>query len=707
VGYLEGTIDANPGAGTNSMTAIGEIDGFVVTLDSRGEYVWSYNFGAESSGSDGTWARALAVSQSGEVYVAGHADGDVEFPTTPGVTIVRSMGNAYDGFVLKLDRDGKFKWANRIASPRTVYLRAIALDEPGNIYVTGRAQTSLEIKTQSAPFVDSRPSDNDYDAFAAKFNSDGYFEWSAVMGGRSFDEGYAIDVDSSRGVVVGINYAGPPKNISFGGVVLPSNFVGPTYLSYIDVGLVSLTRSGAWTGFERFGTTGPDLVRSLVLRPNDTVYVGGVFGNDQVRQSSAEDEEGCVYDRIGNCSAWLARHSLERPWPTSPQPLMIVASPSTTTTTTSTTTTVPRTTTTTSTTTTVPRTTTTVRPTTTVAPTTTLGPNDCRITVTPTKLNGSLLTSIAVTACDSMSAVTHHYKLNKDRISWYGTRSNLVVQSYALDDVATLTRMPGFAGVQPNAIALTITLTNGRRLPEVEIPLSKTAPTSVIARYVPPSTSTTRPPSPTTTRPSTTTTVAPTTTLGPNDCRITYDGTYLNLCSPVRSYKYVYFDNTESLSGTLSGSLSMPNSSIRITSTYYPTATRLRISLSFANGAELTEVFVPFDRAGATSVVRFTRPPTPTTTTAPNCRLTITWSALTACKAITSYTYQWWNDTRSLSGQLASSGGPWQTLYFGGMGASQGTTQVLVTLRFSDGTSIKPIKIPYGQPGSITVYGQY
>jgi hypothetical protein len=129
--------------------------------------------------------------------------------------------------------------------------------------------------------------------------------------------------------------------------------------------------------------------------------------------------------------------------------------------------------------------------------------------------------------------------------------------------------------------------------------------------------------------------------------------------------------------------------------------------VGFANGAELTDVFVPFGNAGATTVVRFTRPPTPTTTTTPNCRLTISWSALTACKTITSYTYQWWNDTRSISGTMGGSNGSWQTLYFGSMYPNEGTTQVLITLRFSDGTSIKPIKIPYNQPGSITVYGQY
>ena len=323
-----------------------------------------------------------------------------------------------------------------------------------------------------------------------------------------------------------------------------------------------------------------------------------------------------------------------------------------------------------------------------------------------------------------MTSIVYRYMSGSTPMSFFGGAGPFSARTRLIEDVTTLSRLPGFSTTKPNAISLRITLAGARQLPEVTIPLSTNSVTTALVR-IPPTTTTTT--STTTTLPRTTTTtstttttipkttttvrptttVAPTTTLGPNDCRITYDGTYLKLCSAVQSYEYVYFDNTESLSGMLSGSLSMPTSSLRITSTYYPTATRLRISINFTNGAELSEVFVPFGSAGATTVVRFTRPPTPTTTTTPNCPLTITLSALTACKAITSYTYQWWNDTRSISGQLGGSGGPQQTLYFGAMGASQGTTQVLITLRFSDGTSIKPIKIPYGQPGSITVYGQY
>jgi len=726
-GYLTGTVDFDPSAqATAEQTAIGDPDGFVVTLRQGGEYLWSYRFGTRTADSDGTWARALAVSQSGDVYVAGHSDGDVEFPTS-GATIVRSMGNAYDGFVLQLAPDGKFKWANRIASPRTVYVRGITTDEPGNIYVTGRALASLEVKTDFGTINDTRPFDDDYDAYVAKFAPSGALEWTSVIGGSGFDEGYAIDANSSRGVVVGINYEGRAKNLAFGGITLPQNFVEPSSNDSLDIGLVSLSRAGAWIGFERFGGNGPDLVRSIALRPNGMAYVGGVFGNLQEPRGSVEDEEGCVDEEIPGCVAWLARHQLETAW-SSNNPLIIVQTPpsttTTTTTTTSTTTTSTTTSTTSTTTTTVPRT------------TTTINTDNCRISFDPEfRFWSNAVTAFRIGYCDTMTSIVYRYHTGAIPLTIFGTLGPLSTRSQRIDDINTLTRLPGASTDRPNQVWLRITLSGGRQLPDVMIPLcckserllgvtgaatTTTSTTTTIPRTTTTTSTTTTVPRTTTTTTSTTTTVprttttvrptttvAPTTTLGPNDCRITYDGTYLNLCSSVSSYEYVYFDDSESLSGRLSSSLSMPSSRIRITSTYYPTATRLKLSVGFANGAELTDVFVPFGNAGATTVVRFTRPPTPTTTTTPNCRLTISWSALTACKTITSYTYQWWNDTRSISGTMGGSNGSWQTLYFGSMYPNEGTTQVLITLRFSDGTSIKPIKIPYNQPGSITVYGQY
>ena len=587
-GLIRGTVDFDPSQSTETLSSIGNPDGFVVSLSQRGEYLWSYNFGTKSSGTDGTWARSLAVSRSGDVYVAGHSDGDVEF-RTDGATIVRSMGNAYDGFVLKLDRDGKFKWANRIASPRTVYLRAIALDDAGNIYVTGSAREHLEIKTDDGGSVDTRPSDDNKDAYIVKFSPTGALEWSSVIGGAGFDEGYAIDVNSSRGVVVGINYQGRAKNIAFGGITLPQNFVEPESNDSLDIGLVSLSRSGAWIGFERFGGNGADLVRSIALLPNGTSYVGGVFGDLQEPRGSAGDEEGCVYDELDGCTAWLARHSLEAPW-SAVNPLMIAQIPPTTTTTTSTTST---STTTSTTTTTVPQTTTTVNT------------DNCRITFAPEfAFWSNSVKAFTIDYCDTMTSIVYRYYLNSTPLTVVGTLSQLSTRSQRIDDLNTLTRLPDVGTDRPNKVFLRITLSGGRQLQDVMIPLC-CALTKFVSLAQASSTTTAVPRTTTTVRP--TTTVAPTTTLGPNDCRISYRGIQLTLCAPVKTWAYDLYDDTKFLGEGPMGEVYSTNSNILVVREPKE-VTRLRLRVTFQNGAELSNVFVSV-KPGADTVVRFTKSP--------------------------------------------------------------------------------------------------
>jgi len=252
-------------------------------------------------------------------------------------------------------------------------------------------------------------------------------------------------------------------------------------------------------------------------------------------------------------------------------------------------------------------------------------------------------------------------------------------------------------------IASTLAKTYASRVRAIRafgLTVSSTTTTTVPRTTTTTATTTTVPRTTTTTA----TTVAPTTTLGPNDCRITYDGEYFTFCQSITEYAYEYYDANEALSGRISASASIPLTRLRVPLTYYPTATRLRVTLAFANGGRMDDTFIPVSSSGTSAVIRYTTPPPAPTTTQPNCGLSIVWSALTACKTIKSYDYQWWDDSKSLGGTLgASSVSGWSTLYFGGMSPPQGTTQVLITLRFTDGSSIKPLKIPYGRDGTVSV----
>jgi len=142
-----------------------------------------------------------------------------------------------------------------------------------------------------------------------------------------------------------------------------------------------------------------------------------------------------------------------------------------------------------------------------------------------------------------------------------------------------------------------ITLSGGRQLPDVTIPLSKTAVTVASVRLPQASTTTVQ----------ATTTIAPTTTLGANDCRVSYRGIQLTLCAPVKTWEYDLYDDTKFLGDGPSGEVYSTNINVLVVREKQE-VTRLRVRVKFRNGAELWNVFIPV-RPGSDAVVQFTKSP--------------------------------------------------------------------------------------------------
>jgi hypothetical protein len=293
VGYLSGRVDVDPGNGLVEVAAVGNPDGVVVKLNKSGAYQWSYVFGSETEDIDGTWARSVGVSPSGEVYVAGHSDGVVTFATPRG-PLRQNMGTAYDGFVLKLTSRGEFEWLSRIFSPWSVYIRAMALDASGNVYVTGRGREALTF-VSDAGRNDNNSFTGDKDSFVASLASNGAWRWSRVIGHEGFDEGYAISHSPAGGLLVGVNISGG-------------------YQGSLDIGLYQFSSSGDVIGNNAgFATAGPDLVRSIAIAPNGSAIVGGVDGSKQTPRADPQEEEGCVDSSSPGCQALIVRLDVKSP----------------------------------------------------------------------------------------------------------------------------------------------------------------------------------------------------------------------------------------------------------------------------------------------------------------------------------------------------------------------------------------------------------
>jgi hypothetical protein len=98
-------------------------------------------------------------------------------------------------FVVKLSGSGEHLWSTYLGAQN--YGRRIAVDNAGNVFVTGETGPSV---WASGGF--DTTSNGGSDAFVAKLSGNGEHLWSTYLGGTKDDWGYGIAVDNAKNVFV-------------------------------------------------------------------------------------------------------------------------------------------------------------------------------------------------------------------------------------------------------------------------------------------------------------------------------------------------------------------------------------------------------------------------------------------------------------------------------------------------------------------------
>ena len=131
-GMFRATADFDPGPGTYNLTSAGDYDIFVLKLDPNGNFVWAKRMGATE------WdeSHGIAVDSAGYVYTGGWFELTVDFDPGPGTYNLTPAG-LDDIFMLKLDSNGNFVWANRIGGPEEERGGGIVVDSAGYVYTGG------------------------------------------------------------------------------------------------------------------------------------------------------------------------------------------------------------------------------------------------------------------------------------------------------------------------------------------------------------------------------------------------------------------------------------------------------------------------------------------------------------------------------------------------------------------------------------------
>ncbi|HRG98428.1 MAG TPA: hypothetical protein PLR99_19385 [Polyangiaceae bacterium] len=253
-GFFSGaTLDFGCGA----MTAIGDVDAFLVDLDPLGNCVWSKRFGVMGEVQN---VVSAAVDAAGNVVLGGIARG--------GVTMGGAALNGY--FIAKFSGAGAHVWSKAFAASSSSSSPSLTVDPLGKILLAGSFKGTADFGGGSITSTSNRT-----EAFVAKYDSSGAHEWAkrypavpkiAASNAGAAISGHSLAVDAC------------------GNVFIAGGFGAQTGGATIDFGAGELTAAGGPNESYRFlaklDPTGKGVWSKLLVgtSPNHIaeVYVGGL-----------------------------------------------------------------------------------------------------------------------------------------------------------------------------------------------------------------------------------------------------------------------------------------------------------------------------------------------------------------------------------------------------------------------------------------------
>ncbi len=163
-----GTVDFNPGLDQFNLTAVGDIDLFVLKLDSDGNFIWVKSIGSYEEDVRGI---SIAVDENGNVITIGYFSGTVDFDPGPGSNILTGSN---DLFILKLDPNGNHLWAKSLIGSSYLRKMDMALDKDGNLYITGEFGGTMDFDPGPENYYLSA---GRFNIFVLKLETNGSFIW--------------------------------------------------------------------------------------------------------------------------------------------------------------------------------------------------------------------------------------------------------------------------------------------------------------------------------------------------------------------------------------------------------------------------------------------------------------------------------------------------------------------------------------------------
>lgn len=251
-GGYSGVQDFDPSAATFTMGTSNVVSGYVLKLNSAGNFTWVKEVRNVSVGTSATVFGAQ-IDGAGNVITTGVFNGTADFDPSASSYTLSAASFAYaSSYVQKLDASGNFVWAVAIGGPSvTMAAYDVDVDASNNIYSAGNFANAVDFDPGAS--VTTLSATGVSDAYIWKLDMNGNFIWAKGMGNNS----WAICLDAA-GDVYSAAYASTGEDIDPGAGTYT---VTGSYLQKLDAsGNFAWGRGyGAFPAFNDIAVSGADV----------------------------------------------------------------------------------------------------------------------------------------------------------------------------------------------------------------------------------------------------------------------------------------------------------------------------------------------------------------------------------------------------------------------------------------------------------------
>ena len=206
---------------------------------------------------------AIVVDKSANMFVAGSTRSK-NFPIKNAFQN-KKRGGLFDGFIAKLNASGSVIFSTYFGGTGSDEIRAAALDDQGNVYITGFTE-SVDFPTTPGAYQ-SKHFGRFAKVFVAKLRSDGSVLYSSYLGGDGSEAAYGIAVDKIGNAIV----TGTTNSFDF-----PTKNRVRSYSGDLDAFVTKFNPTGSSLVYSTYlGGLDEDIANAIALDAFGNAYVTG------------------------------------------------------------------------------------------------------------------------------------------------------------------------------------------------------------------------------------------------------------------------------------------------------------------------------------------------------------------------------------------------------------------------------------------------